>query len=83
MKTTKRMLGAEHPDILISTHNLAYKWKSQNCNEEAISLVKNGFELQNQVLGPNHPNTKTSLEPLRERESRGQNSGEDKTHHSD
>lgn len=32
--------------------------------------MKDFFELRNQVLGPDHPNTKTSLEPLRKRESK-------------
>lgn len=77
MKTRKRILGAEHPDILISMHDLAYTRKSQSSNEEAISRMKDCFELRNQVLGPDHPKKKTSLESLRERESR-----EDKTEHS-
>lgn len=76
METRKRIFRNEHPQTLASMHNLAYTWKSQSRNEEAISLMEDHFELWNQVLGPEHPDTETSLEALRERESR-----EDKTEH--
>lgn len=64
METRKRVLGAEHPDTLASMYNLAYTWKSQRRNAEAISLMKDCLELQTQILGPGHPDTETSIEVL-------------------
>lgn len=59
-------------------HNLAYTWKSQGRNEEATSLMRNRFELRNQILGPKHSDTETSLKALREWQS-----GEDELERSD
>ena len=78
MEITKRVLGEEHPSTLTTMHNLAYTWKSQSRNNEAISLMKNCFELRNQILGPEHPGTEISLQTLREWEDR-----EDEIDHSD
>ena len=58
------MGGCELPETLDSMHNLAFTWKSQSRNVEAISLTKDCFKLRNRVLGPKHPDTKTSLEVL-------------------
>jgi len=69
METSSRVLGAEHPDTLASMNNLTYTLKSQSRNEEAISLMKQCFQLQKQTLGPQHPYTQTSLEALSEWEN--------------
>jgi len=66
METRKRVLGAEHPDMLTSVNNLAFTLKSQSRNEEAISLMRKCFQLQKQILGPQHRHTKSSLEALNE-----------------
>ena len=64
METRKRVLGQEHPDILTSMANLAFTWKSQGRNLEAILLLKECFQLQTHKLGPQHPDTESSLETL-------------------
>jgi Tetratricopeptide repeat len=55
METTKTVLGAEHPDILSSMHNLACTWKSQWKIRDALTLMKQCSYLCNKVLGPSHP----------------------------
>jgi Tetratricopeptide repeat len=65
METRKRVLGAEHPDMLTSMVSLAFTLKSQS-RKEAISLMKKSFQLRKQILGPHHPNTEFSLEALDE-----------------
>ena len=50
--------------------NLAFTLKSQNCNEEAILLMKRCFKLRRYVIGPRHPDTETSLEALHKWEDR-------------
>ena len=66
METFKGVLGEEHPDTLTSMNNFAFTLKSQSCNKEAILLMKKCFQLQKQILGSQHPHTKTSLEALNE-----------------
>jgi hypothetical protein len=36
---TRRVLGPEHPDTLTCMNNLAWTWKSQGRNYEALELV--------------------------------------------
>ena len=50
-----RVLGQEHTSTLTSMANLAYIWKSQGRDEEAINLMKQAERLQNEVLGIDHP----------------------------
>ncbi|KAK0720519.1 hypothetical protein B0H67DRAFT_576503, partial [Lasiosphaeris hirsuta] len=57
MKMYKKVLGDEHPDTLTSMNNLAYTWKSQGRYEDALTLLQNCLHLQQQKLGPDHPNT--------------------------
>ena len=64
MEIRKRVLGEEHPSTLTSMANLAFTFKSQSRNKEAISLIKTCFKLRNRILGPTHPDTETSLEAL-------------------
>jgi len=64
IETRKRVLGEEHPDTLLSMANLAYTWKSQSRNKEAILLMEKCSELQKQILGRHHPYTETSLKAL-------------------
>jgi Tetratricopeptide repeat len=64
METRTRALGQEHPDTLISMNNLAFTWKGQGRDEEALMLMKNCFQLQRRILGPDHPFTMESLAAL-------------------
>ena len=57
METSKRVLGAEHPHTLAGMANLAFMFKSQSRNEEAILLMKYCFQLQKQALAPQHYHT--------------------------
>ena len=60
------MLGEEHPFTLTSIANLAFTLKSQIRYKEAISLMENCFELQKRILGPQHPDTESSLQAIYE-----------------
>jgi hypothetical protein len=61
METSKRVLTNEHPSMLNSMHNLAFTLQSQTCYEEALALMERCFQLCEQVLGEEHPDTQLSL----------------------
>jgi hypothetical protein len=58
------VLTDEHPDTLISMHNLAFTLQSQARHEEALALMERCFQLREQVLGKQHPDTQLSLDIL-------------------
>ncbi|CAI9635551.1 unnamed protein product [Alternaria burnsii] len=64
MQTSKRVLSDEHPDTLISMHNLAFTLQSLARHEEALALMERCFQLREQVLGKQHPDTQLSLNML-------------------
>ena len=64
MQMRKRVLGDEHPDTLISIHNLAFTLHSQARREEALALMETCFQSLQQVLGKQHPDTQSSLNTL-------------------
>lgn len=64
MDTRKTVLGAEHPDTLISMWNLAYTLKHQQRNVEAITLLKSCVQLQERRFGPTHLYTTRALSDL-------------------
>ena len=43
METFKNKLGADHPGTLTSMNNLAFIWKRQGRDQEAIRLMDNVF----------------------------------------
>ena len=56
MTTKKRVLGKEHPNTLISMHNLAFAWKAQGETAKAINLMDECVNLQTRIKGANpHP----------------------------
>ncbi len=55
IKMRERVLGLEHPDTLISINNLAWIWKSQGCGCEAVKLMAEYVQLQEQMVGVEHP----------------------------
>lgn len=61
MKFRKKVLGAEHPDTLISMNNLADLYQSQGKYEAAKPLHKETLQLREKVLGAEHPDTLTSI----------------------
>ena len=60
VKTNKRVLGAEHPSTLTCMNNLAFTWKRQDWDKEAIALMKECVRLRERVLGLDHPFTSPS-----------------------
>ena len=66
METRKRVLREEHPSTLTSINSLAFTFKHQGRNEEAISLMEKCFNLRKQVLGPQHLYIISSLKALNE-----------------
>ncbi|OCK74099.1 kinesin light chain, partial [Lepidopterella palustris CBS 459.81] len=66
METRNRVLREEHPDMLISMNNLTFTLKSQRRSDEANSLKEKCVQLGKQVLSPQHPHIRSSLEALNE-----------------
>ncbi len=56
--------GKEHPPTLTSMDNLVFPWKGQGLQKEALALMEDCCQLQNETLGPNHPSTWSSLASL-------------------
>ena len=61
METSKRVLGREHPETLISIVNLALIYYSQGRWKEAEELQVQVIETSKRVLGEEHPETLTSM----------------------
>jgi hypothetical protein len=51
METSLRVLGSEYPSTLTSMNNLAYTWKGQDQDEEAVPLMRECLQLREGVLG--------------------------------
>ncbi|KAF1943593.1 hypothetical protein EJ02DRAFT_342926, partial [Clathrospora elynae] len=64
LQTMKRVLTDEHPDTLRSMYNLAFTLQSQARHEEALALMERCFQLREQLLGEEHPDTQSSLNML-------------------
>jgi Tetratricopeptide repeat len=64
METRKKKLGADHPSTLTSMANLAFMWKEQGRDAEAISLMRECVQLREQVLGAKHPHFISSSDVL-------------------
>ena len=62
METRSRQLGHRHPDTLIAMANLAYTWKSQGQDQNAIDLMRQVESLRREILGIDHPHTTVSSE---------------------
>ncbi|KAH8913126.1 hypothetical protein BR93DRAFT_871538, partial [Coniochaeta sp. PMI_546] len=46
---------------LTSMNNLAFTWKSQGRHQDALALMQDCVEARQRVLGPQHPDTLSSL----------------------
>ncbi|KAI5788781.1 hypothetical protein FPQ18DRAFT_262248 [Pyronema domesticum] len=66
LETRKRVLGDEHPDILISMSNLAHVLMNLSRTVEAIEMMQRAARLQNKVLGAEHRSTKGSYQTFAE-----------------
>jgi tetratricopeptide (TPR) repeat protein len=60
----KRVLGAKHPNTLISIANLASTYRSQGRWKEAEKLKMQVMKTRKRVLGAKHPSTLTSIANL-------------------
>jgi hypothetical protein len=50
-------LGTEHPETLVSLHNLALLRWHQDKYSEAAALARRALDIRRRVLGPDHPDT--------------------------
>ncbi|KAL5001020.1 hypothetical protein BDV10DRAFT_199592 [Aspergillus recurvatus] len=64
-----QVLGPGHPDTLTSMANLAHIWKSQAKVQDALALLKECVQRQNNVLGQDHPHARASFNTLRDWET--------------
>jgi len=64
METSKRVLGPEHPDTLVSIHNLASTFRDQGWWKEAEELQAPVLEAWKRILGPEHPHTLAGMHNL-------------------
>ena len=66
IETRKTVLAEKYLNTLNSIACLTFTLKSSRHNNEAISLMEKYFQLQKQILGPQHPRTEAFLETLNE-----------------
>ncbi|KAG9201760.1 hypothetical protein G6514_005376 [Epicoccum nigrum] len=64
IETTKRVLGDEHPNTLLSIGNLASTYRNQGRWNEAEKLFVQVIETRKRVLGDEHPDTFLSMSNL-------------------
>jgi hypothetical protein len=62
----KRVLGAEHPDTLLSANNLAASLSHQGKHADAERIQREALGVQKRVLGAEHPDTLRSAGNLAE-----------------
>ena len=51
IETRKNKLGGDHPDTLATMNNIAFMWKGQGRNTEAIKLMSERMRLRRRILG--------------------------------
>ncbi|MGW3692305.1 tetratricopeptide repeat protein, partial [Streptomyces sp. NPDC005149] len=61
---SERVLGPDHPDTLLSRHNLAGAYESAGDLGRAIPLYERTLADSERVLGPDHPDTLLSRHSL-------------------
>ena len=54
---SKRILGEEHPDTLVSMNNLASSYSDLGRRTEALGLGEKVLEMSKRILGEEHPDT--------------------------
>ncbi|KAL2859978.1 purine and uridine phosphorylase [Aspergillus lucknowensis] len=64
IETSKRVLGADHPDTLSSMANLASTYRNQGRWNDAEKLFVQVMEKRKTVLGAEHPSTLASMHNL-------------------
>ncbi len=53
----EQVLGATHPDTMITRNNLAVVYQEAGRTDEAISLYERTLAARERILGPDHPDT--------------------------
>ena len=71
METTKRALGAKHPDTLTNMHNLAFTWKELGRYKEALNLMEVCIKLGIRIVGTDHLITMSSRTALLQWQTEG------------
>jgi hypothetical protein len=71
----KQKLGEDHPDTLTSMTNLAFLWKEQGRDMEAIQLMEDCAQRLKCILGDSHPDFSSSDKILAEWKVGLENSG--------
>jgi hypothetical protein len=64
METSKKKLGADHPDTLTSMANLASTYRNQGRWDAAEELFVQVMEMSKKKLGADHPSTLTTMNNL-------------------
>jgi tetratricopeptide (TPR) repeat protein len=64
MQELEKLLGREHPDILLSEYHLADVIRKQGLYKAAEKISRQKLQVQERVLGPKHPSTLTSMNSL-------------------
>ncbi|NKB61359.1 MAG: tetratricopeptide repeat protein [Gammaproteobacteria bacterium] len=59
-----KTFGEEHPNVAIRRNNLGSAWYSKGEYDRAIEYYERALETFSQVLGSDHPSTKTVLNNL-------------------
>ena len=65
LESWKKGLGETHPDALGTQGQLAYTYRRQGRNDEAINLMERVVELYSQTRGVEHPDTKLKARELK------------------
>jgi hypothetical protein len=64
METCKTKLGADHPSTLTTMNNLAFTWKGQGRDAEALRLMEDCVPRLKRVFGIQHPHFLSSYATL-------------------
>jgi hypothetical protein len=62
MEKRKWVFGEKHPNTLTSMNNHALPLEGQGHQDKAILITEGYFHFPEQVLGPQHPYTTSSLQ---------------------
>jgi tetratricopeptide (TPR) repeat protein len=78
LNTRERVLGAEHPDTLMTRHNMALVLGRQGKYDEALGIYEEVLSIEEHVLGAEHPSTQKTRNNMaftlnRKRENRTHN----------
>lgn len=60
----EKSLGPEHPDKLITIHNMGVALYEKGNYEEALTWCRRALTRREKILGPEHPKTRNSLRGL-------------------